>query len=286
MIKLKKGEMTETPVKTQFGWHIIKLEDTREAQFPPLDDVKGADPAAPAQQKPRAFRDEIRAKAKTDYVSNRATPRGSRCPAGRIDLQPLGRTVADRRPASIRSWRSQRAAMRAVVRHQHQRRAGLAVQREHQLDDRLAGREVEAAGRFVGEQHRRPHDEGARQRDALLFAARQHLRVVAQPFAQADAAAASRRPARARRAGPAVRAAASRSRARSGWRAAGSSGTRNPTLRGAHRGARVLVEREQIDAGQPHRAVVGVSSPAMIDSSVLLPDPEAPTIATDSRAAG
>jgi peptidyl-prolyl cis-trans isomerase C len=34
MTKLKKGEMTDAPVKTQFGWHIIKLEDTREAQFP------------------------------------------------------------------------------------------------------------------------------------------------------------------------------------------------------------------------------------------------------------
>jgi len=30
---------------------------------------------------------------------------------------------------------------------------------------------------------------------------------------------------------------------------------------------------------------VGVSSPATIDSSVLLPDPEAPTMATDSRGA-
>src|SRR5580765_4895879 len=34
MVKLKKGEMTETPVKSQFGYHIIKLEDTRDAQFP------------------------------------------------------------------------------------------------------------------------------------------------------------------------------------------------------------------------------------------------------------
>ena len=40
MAKLKKGEMTETPVKTQFGYHIIKLEDTREAQFPAFEEVK------------------------------------------------------------------------------------------------------------------------------------------------------------------------------------------------------------------------------------------------------
>src|SRR6185369_12072258 len=35
MIALKKGETTEAPVKTQFGYHIIRLDDTRAAQFPP-----------------------------------------------------------------------------------------------------------------------------------------------------------------------------------------------------------------------------------------------------------
>jgi peptidyl-prolyl cis-trans isomerase C len=67
MTKLKKGEMTDTPVKTQFGYHIIKLEDTREAQFPPLDEVKPQIQQRLAQQKVAAFRDEVRAKAKTDY---------------------------------------------------------------------------------------------------------------------------------------------------------------------------------------------------------------------------
>ncbi len=27
---LKKGEITPEPVQTQYGWHIIKLEDTRD----------------------------------------------------------------------------------------------------------------------------------------------------------------------------------------------------------------------------------------------------------------
>jgi peptidyl-prolyl cis-trans isomerase C len=67
MVKLKKGEMTQEPVKTQFGYHIIKLEDTREAQFPKLDDVKGQLKQRMEQQKLAAYRDEIRAKAKTDY---------------------------------------------------------------------------------------------------------------------------------------------------------------------------------------------------------------------------
>ena len=67
MVKLKKGEMTMEPVKSQFGYHIIRLDDTREAQFPPLEDVKAQIKQRLEQQKLAAFRDEVRAKAKTDY---------------------------------------------------------------------------------------------------------------------------------------------------------------------------------------------------------------------------
>lgn len=38
---LKKGETTKTPVKTQFGYHIIRLDDTRQPELPPLDAVRG-----------------------------------------------------------------------------------------------------------------------------------------------------------------------------------------------------------------------------------------------------
>src|SRR3546814_1305881 len=37
---LKKGQMTTEPVHTQFGWHIIQVEDTRPVKFPELADVK------------------------------------------------------------------------------------------------------------------------------------------------------------------------------------------------------------------------------------------------------
>ncbi len=67
MTKLKKGEMTETPVKSQFGYHIIKLEDTREAKFPAIDEVKPQIVERLTQAKMGKFREEIRAKAKTDY---------------------------------------------------------------------------------------------------------------------------------------------------------------------------------------------------------------------------
>ncbi len=65
--KLKKGEMTETPVKSQFGYHIIKFEDSRPAQFPEFEAVKPQIEQRMAQQKMAEFRESIRSKAKTDY---------------------------------------------------------------------------------------------------------------------------------------------------------------------------------------------------------------------------
>ena len=37
---MKVGEMTETPVKTEFGWHVIKVEDHRNSSVPPLEKVR------------------------------------------------------------------------------------------------------------------------------------------------------------------------------------------------------------------------------------------------------
>ncbi|NCS66733.1 MAG: peptidylprolyl isomerase, partial [Betaproteobacteria bacterium] len=40
MTGLKKGETIKTPVKTQFGWHVIQLQDSRKLAFPPFDQLK------------------------------------------------------------------------------------------------------------------------------------------------------------------------------------------------------------------------------------------------------
>jgi peptidyl-prolyl cis-trans isomerase C len=38
---MEKGSYTKEPVQTQFGWHVILLEDTRETEAPTLDSVRG-----------------------------------------------------------------------------------------------------------------------------------------------------------------------------------------------------------------------------------------------------
>ena len=64
---LKKGQMTDTPVKTQFGYHIIRLEDTRTAQFPSYDEVKDKVKQQMEQVKLQEYQEKLRKAAKTDY---------------------------------------------------------------------------------------------------------------------------------------------------------------------------------------------------------------------------
>jgi peptidyl-prolyl cis-trans isomerase C len=66
LLTLGKGKTTDTPVKTQFGFHIIRLEDVRDAQFPPFADVKPQITQQLKQQKQAKFQEELRAKAKIE----------------------------------------------------------------------------------------------------------------------------------------------------------------------------------------------------------------------------
>ncbi len=66
LIKLDKGKMTQIPVKSQFGWHVIRLDDVREAQMPKLDEVKPQIAQQLQQQKLAKFQEDMRAKAKVE----------------------------------------------------------------------------------------------------------------------------------------------------------------------------------------------------------------------------
>ncbi|MGH8806571.1 MAG: peptidylprolyl isomerase, partial [Noviherbaspirillum sp.] len=64
MVGLQKGQITEAPVKTQYGYHVIKLEDTRAAKIPALEEVKPQIAESLQQKKLQAFQEDLRKKAK------------------------------------------------------------------------------------------------------------------------------------------------------------------------------------------------------------------------------
>jgi peptidyl-prolyl cis-trans isomerase C len=66
LVALGKGKMTETPVKTQFGFHIIRLDDVRDAKLPPFDEVKAQIGQQMLQQKMGKYQEELRTKAKIE----------------------------------------------------------------------------------------------------------------------------------------------------------------------------------------------------------------------------
>jgi peptidyl-prolyl cis-trans isomerase C len=66
LLKLKKGETTAAPVKSQFGWHVIRLDDIRDAQLPKLEEVKPQIAQQLQQQKLAKFQEDLRGKAKIE----------------------------------------------------------------------------------------------------------------------------------------------------------------------------------------------------------------------------
>lgn len=71
---LKNGEYTKTPVQTQFGWHIIQREDSREQKPPAFDDVKEQIRSMLKTQKLQQHVAELKAAAKIDRPTPAPTP--------------------------------------------------------------------------------------------------------------------------------------------------------------------------------------------------------------------
>lgn len=66
MTKLEKGKFTEAPVQSEFGWHIIRLDDVREAKFPSFDEVKPRIQEMLQRQKLQKFQEDLMSKAKVE----------------------------------------------------------------------------------------------------------------------------------------------------------------------------------------------------------------------------
>lgn len=64
--QLKKGDYTKAPVKTDFGYHVIQLEDTRALTPPPFDQLKPQLQQRASQQQVEKLVKELRAKAKVN----------------------------------------------------------------------------------------------------------------------------------------------------------------------------------------------------------------------------
>ena len=66
MVKLEKGKMTEVPVRSRFGYHVILLDDVRAISFPKLDQVKPQISQSIVGQRVDAYLRELRTKAKVE----------------------------------------------------------------------------------------------------------------------------------------------------------------------------------------------------------------------------
>lgn len=66
MVKLEKGKMTDAPVRTRFGFHIIVLDDVRPVSFPPLTQVRQQIQQRLVSQKIEGLIRELRSKAKIE----------------------------------------------------------------------------------------------------------------------------------------------------------------------------------------------------------------------------
>jgi peptidyl-prolyl cis-trans isomerase C len=66
LVKLKKGQMTDAPVQSPFGWHVIRLDDERSFKAPGFDEVKPNLQRGMQQQLVQKAVAELRAKAKVE----------------------------------------------------------------------------------------------------------------------------------------------------------------------------------------------------------------------------
>ncbi|MCX7184317.1 MAG: peptidylprolyl isomerase [Nitrosospira sp.] len=66
LTKLNKGQLTEQPVQTPFGWHVIRLDDVRPLKIPPFEEIKNNLTQRVLQRQFEGAVNELRAKAKVE----------------------------------------------------------------------------------------------------------------------------------------------------------------------------------------------------------------------------
>ena len=66
MVRLEKGKTTETPVRTRYGFHIVRLDDTRQMKIPEFEQVRAQLQQRMVQQRIEGYLRELRGKAKIE----------------------------------------------------------------------------------------------------------------------------------------------------------------------------------------------------------------------------
>jgi len=95
---LKKGERTETPVKTQFGYHVIELEDRRQAPPPSFDEMADQIREELAREAVTAMLDQLRANAKIEKFAIDGSKQAMPSLAPAAPAAPAAKPVAPATP--------------------------------------------------------------------------------------------------------------------------------------------------------------------------------------------
>ena len=66
---MQPGQLTEQPVQSQFGWHVIKLEESRATSAPPFDEVKDRVKMIVQRKKLQTHLEELRKTAKVEKTA-------------------------------------------------------------------------------------------------------------------------------------------------------------------------------------------------------------------------
>ena len=71
---MQPGQLTEQPVQSQYGWHVIKLEESRATSAPPFDEVKDRVKMIVQRKKLQSHLEELRKTAKVEKTAAAAVP--------------------------------------------------------------------------------------------------------------------------------------------------------------------------------------------------------------------
>ena len=204
-----------------------------------------------------------------------------------VPLPGRARSVvsATMRPSSTSTWRGSRAAIARswVITTMV---APSALSSVEQVQDRGAGGAVEVAGGLVGQHDRRPADQGAGDGHPLALAARQLRRPGVWSGGRARPGERRGGPlAAAGEACPGIQQPVGDVVQRAGVLGQEELLEHEADPGGPQRGQLPVGQGGHVEAGDPHRPAVGRSRVPIRCSSVDLPDPDGPTIATSSPCA-